>query len=350
MIQFQCQACGRAMEVPDNHPYSQARCPACNACIDIPLPGMCPVPPAQPAKWTPHSHDPGEKALWYGIGSIVLPVAGIVLGLIAVNYGNAGMRQKRGRGMAVVGFVLGLIGCSIQVMVAMYLLYFGGHPKELARQAACEANLSAFGKAIVMYSGTTDDQFPFPLLKGYGNPNDPVSADTHTNGPLFANGNGKALGGNGMQNIWILVEQNLIGESAFHCPSDKGWTRRERSDKFGWTSPTQISYGVHWPYDGLDERTPNPAKLSDPDASPSLVIFADRNPGGPVTADRQPTNHRADGEAILKKDSSVSFYKGTTNSAAGYKDDDIYSNAAGVVGGIPQNPNDVSITPGASRP
>lgn len=351
MIQFQCQSCGQNMQVADNHPHTQGRCPGCNAVVDIPLPGMSPAVAPPALVTTPQSKAQATAALVLGIVSLVIPLLSFITGILAIVFGILGMRRQAGKGMATAGLVMGAIGLVFwPIMIGMVLVPALGRARELARQAACQANLSAIGKSVVMYSGMTSDIHPFPLLRQYGNPNDPVTTSTHANGDLFVGNTNKVLGANGMQNAWVLIDQNLVGQAAFHCPSDGGWTLRLESDRFGWTSPTQFSYGVQWPYDGLDEQSPNPAKLSDSNASPSLVIFTDRNPGGSVSPNRQHSNHGADGAAILRKDSSVSFYKNTSNSFGGYGGDDIYTNADGVVGGMPKNTYDASITPGASRP
>lgn len=239
------------------------------------------------------------------------------------------MRLKKGFTLIELLVVIAIIALLVSILVPTL-----GRARELARQAACMANLSAIGKSIVMYAGTTSDQYPFPLLTNVGDPNVAVSASTHANTDLFTGTTNTTLGTNGMQNVWILIQQNLVGQAAFHCPSDGGWNNRtDTTDKFGWTALTQFSYGVQWPYDSKTAAgTANPAKLSDSNAQAGLIIFADRNPfktgSLALSSSVTPANHSQDGEAVLKKDSSVSFYKNTINTKAGYSGDDIYLNGA----------------------
>jgi hypothetical protein len=242
-------------------------------------------------------------------------------------------RSHRSRGSTL----LDLAG-ALLVLPTMVLVVTLGVAREKARQAACMANLSATGKAIAMYSAMSNDQYPFPLLREKGDPmaavNDKTVAKDREH--LFD----AAMGDSAMQNVWLLISENLIGKAAFRCPSDVTWTPRETAAEYGWTAPTQFSYGVHFPYDKDAAGTESAAKLSDANFNSGLVIFADRSPGGSVNAQRSPTNHGYHGEAILKRDSSVTFYKSSADSKCGAKSDDIYVNTAGLAGGVPTDPKD----------
>lgn len=259
------------------------------------------------------------------------------------------------------GFTLVDLLCTIGVLVILFVVVvpWMGKASNAARQAACQANLSAIGKSIVMYSGLSNDAQPFPLLRASGDPNAPVNAGTVADDIWSAD-----LGSNGMQNVWLLVKENLIGQAAFHCPSDEQWQQRASTAKYGWAGLAEFSYGVHYPYRSDASDSPNPASLgpdpehpgSGPAVPEGLVMFADRNPGGPVTSDRPSSNHRQSdirdgsqitpGQAVLMRDVSVTFKK---DSNCGVGGDDIYTNAKGLAGGIPVNDKDTSITPVPSR-
>jgi hypothetical protein len=260
-------------------------------------------------------------------------------------------RRGQPRGFTLVDLLI-VIG-ALAVLGTLLLLWLPGRgDNDLRFQNQCTYNLSAIGKAIVMYSATTSDEYPFPLLRSSGDPNVAVNAATAADDIWSPN-----LGSNGMQNVWLLLKENLVGPTSFHCPADKTWTPRETAAKYGWTAPTQFSYGVHFPYDKDAAGAESAAKLSDANLAPALVIFADRNPGGSVNAQRIPSNHpRWSGESILKKDSSVTFYKSSADSKCGAKGDDIYVNTAGLAGGVPIDPKDkelagtdTSITPVPSK-
>ena len=275
------------------------------------------------------------------------------------------MRRTKGfKGFTLIELlvVIAIIALLVSILVPTL-----GRARELARQAACQANLSAVGKAVIMYSALSSDQYPFPLIRQVGDPNIAPSASTHINTDVGIF-NGTALGECGMQNIWPLIKENLLGIDAFHCPSDGGWNKRPKNnttDKYGWTDLTEFSYGVAWPYDApaspVTAANKNQAQLSDSNAVAGLVIFSDRNPGGNVTASLKPANHSADGEAFLRRDSSVSFYKSIANSKCGYTGDDIYSvggPTGSAITGCPTEPSpsagfsasgDTFITPVPSR-
>jgi hypothetical protein len=252
-----------------------------------------------------------------------------------------------------------VIGALAVLGTLLILCWPRGHG--LPHQAACMANLSAIGKSVVMYSVESNDKYRFPLLRSSGDPNAPLSAGTVAEDIWSPD-----LGANGMQNVWLLVQQNFLSQAAFHCPSDEQWQKRASTAKFGWAGLSEFSYGVQYPYAsdaaGLaNAATPavtayfdGPEPESSPASSPQAcksdsVIFADRNPGGTVDGKRLPSNHRGDGQAVLKADISVSFYKSLADSNAGLGGDDIYTNAKGVAGGVPVNDKDTSITPVPSK-
>jgi len=273
------------------------------------------------------------------------------------------MRRLKGFTLIELLVVIAIIALLVSILVPTL-----GRARELARQATCQANLSANGKAMVMYSALSNDQFPFPLITQYAtfaaaSPGAGANLSACKTGNDFSAGWG-TIGAMSMQNVWLLMKENLIGVDAYHCNSDGGWSKRGDTEKYGWTALTQFSYGIAFPYDGTAAGgTANPAKLSDSNANPSLIIMADRNPYGATVASPRPipANHTADGMAVLKKDSSVSFYKVNAASptyGAGYAGDDIYSTGGptGTSQGIPADVGttfsgnvDTIITPVPSR-
>lgn len=383
MIQFECGKCGRRIHANDEYAGRNAACPACGQTLVIPQalaaagagggadgsippplppisnmpPEMMPIPPGPVPGYTGQA----TAALVLGIAAILLPGLGLICGALGIVFGILAMQKKRvGKGMAVAGLVLAIAGVGLQLSLVVIIFGAAGKPRELARQAACQANLSAIGKSVIMYSAMSSDQYPFPMIAQYGDPNSAPGPSNHVNGDLeiFSG----RLGQCGMQNVWPLIKENLVGVDAFHCPSDGGWTRRSEVDKYGWTDLRQFSYGVHWPYDGSTAAPAdqNPARLSDPNGSPCLVIFTDRNPQTASGTFPAPSNHSRDGEAYLRRDSSVSFYKSAGSAGnfnCGYSGDDIYANSAGVPGGIPcdlpgkkgSGATDTSIVPVPSR-
>lgn len=234
------------------------------------------------------------------------------------------MRRTKGFTLIELLVVIAIIALLVAILVPTV-----AKAREMARQASCQANLSAIGKGLIMYK---DSQGSFPLLAATGNPNSLTFGATD----LVTTADWTGVGTNGMQNMWLMIRSGDCGADAFRCPSDSTDKRSATAKKYGFETAKQLSYGIHFPYDG-DGTTANPAKLSDQNLNGGLVIMADRNPGGAVgTSTWKHTNHAPDFVAILKNDTTVSNFKGTT-SKAGYASDDIYVNGANVAGGIPSD-------------
>ena len=256
-----------------------------------------------------------------------------------------------------------LVVISIIALLVALLVPALGRAREMARQAACQANLSAVGKSISLYSALSSDQYPFPLLISQSDASPDVAIVSNIltyddSGSLSVFSIATTTSGSAscmsMQNVWLLMNQNLINQTAFHCPSDGGWADRNPTKKYGWTTLKEFSYGIQYPYDKT--ATVNPANPGSANAVAGLVVLADRNPGGSVTSGanaKTPSNHTQDGETVLRKDSTVTFYKNANDSRAGFNRDDIYVNNASTVAGFPQDTSatthdgtyDTSITP-----
>ncbi|RPI59403.1 MAG: prepilin-type N-terminal cleavage/methylation domain-containing protein [Planctomycetaceae bacterium] len=246
------------------------------------------------------------------------------------------MRRKKGFTLIELLVVIAIIALLISILVPAIQ-----RGRELARQTGCQANVSAIGKAIMMYS--TNDGFP--LMGRYGDPNAPIinyTVDPSNVHSLLTVGTGQS---NAMNNVWFLINAGYTTIEPYRCPSDLAWTRWNRPGRVGWTAPTDVSYGMHWLYDGPKGGTipTNPARITNADVDPKLIIMADYNPGGAVSATVMPSNHPEDGETCLRRDSTVFFYKSAVNSNAGMYSDDIYTNGSGAVGGMPTSVDDTSI-------
>jgi hypothetical protein len=144
-----------------------------------------------------------------------------------------------------------------------------------------------------------------------------------------------------------LIKEGNAPIATFRCQSDGGLSQARETlvsatgtvKKYGWTARTQFSYGIQWPYDGYGTTTittTNFARPTDTNGCSGIVLFADRSPSpspnlGSVgstpsgaTTINTPANHTADGEVLMHRDYSISFYKSLTDSKAGFQGDDIY--------------------------
>lgn len=241
------------------------------------------------------------------------------------------------------------------VLILLIVIPTFSRAKNLARLAACQANLHGIGKSIGMYSDLSNHREPFPLLRTMGDPNAGLGKTT-TSKDIWSSD----LGTNSMQNVWLLEKEEMVSTSHFHCPEDPSWTpiRHEypstatsvptdmTHEDYGWGALTEFSYGMHFPYDADQSGTTNPARLSNRTLPSDFVIFADRNPGRSVGDGQSPSNHPIDGQAILLRDGSVKVHRDSRAGAAG---DDVYVNSNGVAGGLPTTASDTSISPVPSR-
>jgi hypothetical protein len=213
------------------------------------------------------------------------------------------------------------------------------------------SNLNGMGKALALYMAANDDRTPL-IKMAESDASGVNSAPTPANQTDGDHSSGEwetTLGDQAMQNVWLLVEEEIIDEKVFRCPADRKWRARPATG-YGWTSPYQYSYGLHWPYVADAAGNENPAPLVQGKVADTAVIMADRNPGGPVGEDgRKPSNHGKLGTGYLSFDCSVGWL-GPDDSLVKRKtlldrpvEDDIYTNAAGVAGGLPQSATDTSI-------
>ena len=150
----------------------------------------------------------------------------------------------------------------------------------------------------------------------------------------------------GVQNVWLLMKEDLVGEAAFVCPADNPSDRE--GGKFGWSDQDNYSYGMQYPYAITGNGNPWVE-----DMNGSVVIFADKNPGPEgaiygLTSTRRPSNHRTLGTAFLVASGSAGFHDEREDSKCGKDGDDIYtiqaSGGANTTGkGKPENEDDTYI-------
>jgi len=244
------------------------------------------------------------------------------------------MRRTKGFTLIELLVVVAIIGILAALLVPVV-----GRAQERARQAACMAGLNAIGKGFKMYFS---EEERYPILADDGNPALPIST-TVTDLWLGADG-ATTLPLSAMNNVWIMIAQGQLDDSAFQCPSDSKTEGRPTTDnKYGWSNLNQFSYDLHYPYP-INGGTENPLPI-DEDLPGGIVIMADKNPGSKgvggstsVTPNgkkveagvTKPSNHKKDGESFLRFAGSVKFYRSVDDSECGAERDDIY--IAGLTG------------------
>ena len=270
----------------------------------------------------------------FGLAAVVHPIfclVAFILGIFVL------ATRRSGGPVAGAGIVLGIFLAGL----SFYIPRPGS--REPARRSVCLANLKSISMALDAYRA--DNHRHWPRLANWGDPVQPLGRSMQADELWQSAEKGgrpvEALGTAAMQNVWLLIAGDLIPADAFVCPSDAQFEERNEATKYGWTRRCQLSYGLHYPYDGPDESTPNPAAWTR-DINGGVVILADQNPATfgnqrrgkgvrchpPVVA---PTNHEKDGESVLFADGRASFYEKLDentdrpkDSRCGRDGDDIY--------------------------
>ena len=247
--------------------------------------------------------------------------------------------MRRTKGFTLVEL---LVVIAIIAILATLLMPTVQRARELANQASCTANLNGIGKGVAMFAAE-DQNAKFPLLFTTGRPEAEIQ---WSNGARNIEMLKTELSGNeaAMQNMWVMIDKGLVGETAFGCRSDGDYEPREftgredrKTNKVGWRSSAQFSYGLHFPYKsktaGDDPNNPqkvdNPAYLG-PQLKGSFVIMADKNPTSTdegiamgIDETKFPSNHVDDGEVYLTYGGQADMRKSLLDSDV--KGDDIYT-------------------------
>ncbi len=235
------------------------------------------------------------------------------------------------------------------VLASTFVLATQPSARARAQMAACRSNLRGIHTAIKMYE-TAENRLP--VMRNRPGSDDAVNAaptfSTSTNSDYDETGWGQ-LGDQGMQNVWLLIRNNNLGEMGFQCPADAGYEERDSTYRYGWTSSRQFSYSIQWPYARNVAGDRNLAAFQS-NMNDNLVIMADRNPGGSIGDDGHlPSNH-AQGTALINWAGTADAHD-PEDSCAGIGGDDIYtaqideeSGESGPPGGMPSGSEDTSLT------
>ena len=247
----------------------------------------------------------------------------------------------RAKGFTLVDLLVVIVCVAILIVIPACITGGPARVNREARMLACKVNLNGIGRAIVMYRGE-DKNARFPLLFTTGRPEANIEA-SHASRNIDElksklHGNETA-----MQNVWVIIDKELVTEEAFACPADTDYAAREFKGpadriarKVGWWSSEQFSYGLHFPYKALlsspapggSMKRDNPAYLG-PHLKGSFVVMADKNPSQnnePATgvgAGKKPSNHGDLGEGYLTYIGAVGWKKGAEDSNV--NGDDIYT-------------------------
>jgi hypothetical protein len=251
------------------------------------------------------------------------------------------MTTRRGFGLSEVIIII-----LVCVLAWIFLLRLRDELMKDYRGTRCATNLKAIGTGVVTYKAANKERAPVmrdrPTFDASVNVS-PMST-TGCDEMYGMNEDGttedwSALGDNAMQNVWLMIASAVVKERAFQCPLDKDYQPRSATYRFGWTSPYEYSYSTHWPYAESAGGDANPAPFN-AQLDGRIVLFADHNPG---PLDPEGRGHAKHGPNVLRADGSGDWGAKRSTTPTGIDGDEIYTNAAGVVGGIPQNEYDTSL-------
>jgi len=235
--------------------------------------------------------------------------------------------MMRTKGFTLIDLLVVIVSAAILIAISACAT------RGPSRHMLCTAELNGIGKAIAMYAAE-DKNAKFPLLWTTGQPEADITRNDAARDldELKTKLDGREAA---MQNMWLMIDKGLIGETAFRCPADDDYTVRAPldrvEDKVGWQSSSQFSFGLHFPYTSttVDGKTvDNPAYLG-PKLKGSFAIMSDKNPSQnnePATGvgpNKAPSNHGDNGEVYLTYGGQVEMKWNAEDSKV--NGDDIYT-------------------------
>ncbi|MFB3890881.1 MAG: type II secretion system protein [Phycisphaerae bacterium] len=238
-----------------------------------------------------------------------------------------------------------LVVISVITLLVTIIVPTIGRGREIARRAACGANLAAIGKAAHMYATNNNGLFPW-FLDYSGN----ISNCNVGNNRTFATTSGGGGGGNTAQWFGLCkgastsITTDYLKVGSFRCPSDNKviTDNYDTSKLYDFATqpnlhPLSYSLQVSKGYPGRNPMGIAPA-LSDNDM---LVLAADHTAKttwssmdttrATVALSSEPDqanspNHNKEGQNVLTKGASVLF---KTTPLCGVNNDNIWTQATG---------------------
>jgi hypothetical protein len=285
----------------------------------------------------------------FGLG-LLLGVAALILGIIALLAITKSPTQYSGKGMAITGIITGGVGglAMIPLLIAI-LLPSLGKARELANRSVCAANLRGIGQSMAVYA--VDNGGAYPIVSaaggyglaaaGAGTPNAKVDTLLSSDpGGLYAGSPAPSV----TQNMWLLVLIGQVAPKQFLCKSDPAPSVTAVAAIAGnyqtnfndGAKPSDFAYSYSFAY----PWTTTTGKVGDwwkNTTDASLPIMADIAPMGtyagtaavpndPTRREANSTNHQRDGQNVGFDDTHVEFAR---RPDVGQYGDNIYTFNAG---------------------
>lgn len=271
---------------------------------------------------------------------LILAVSALIVGIVGLVQIELSAGRLAGRGFAVVG---------ITIPAVFFLLIYGTavfyRPRMGTFRMTCGANLSAIGKAMLIYAKDYEDELPRaggrasiwqPKINNW------QAGDRITAYNLQPDGTGGAASISA--SFYLLIKYSEISAKPFVCTHDKGTTEFKAAEygvrdkelidlwDFGPEPWKHCSYAYHMPY-GLYALTTS--------SEPGMAVAADRNPwiataklkarnfslfkpDGDIKQQKAGNSlvHQEDGQNVLFVDGHVYFEK---RAYCAINDDNIYT-------------------------
>lgn len=386
-IGFDCQACGRRIQVADQHAGLEVRCPLCGAIIVAPAaeppsgpPAAQPVAPkmSPPTYGVPTVAAAGEVRTGLAIGAMIcgilglcfapLGLIGLVLGIVAVVKANQRPAEYGGSSMAVVGICTGAFSIVVLPVLIAILLPSLARARELSRRNICAANLRGINTGFYIYS--TDNSEVWPVAFHPAAEQDRIGKVDYTQaiGSYRGQAGDREAGEtsklspppeklSNTRNLWILIRNGMTSPRAMVCPSSDDAPNADDDPEVYWdfgegdimrpVTPAeaarfwkQVSYGLQVPYGKKGRPSMN--------CDQRMVLLAEKGPYGAAIDAGHPApppisgastsfspqdwkpwnspNHDGEGQCVVYGDSHTEFM---TKPTAGVRNDNIYTQWTG---------------------
>ena len=221
-----------------------------------------------------------------------------------------------------------LVVIAIIALLVSILLPSLGRARDLAKRTMCGTNLSAIGKAIVLYKGGENDEFPFivyPTTSSGVGFDEPLNAASDN---IYDLDNGCMV-----DNLYLLIYLESVQTGHFICPASGNSVNRKDPntgtlEKYGFHMSSNIDYAYQVGYSyGGDNKAPLTDNLDG-----DVVILADK-PGNGEYLDPNGLeewssySHSADGIQTLKAGWNVKWSSHSVY--AGWGGDNVYTQGGG---------------------
>jgi prepilin-type N-terminal cleavage/methylation domain-containing protein len=243
------------------------------------------------------------------------------------------MRKSRGFTLIELLVVIAIIALLVSILLPSL-----NRARELAKRSLCGNNLSGIGKAIAIYRGEYNDQFPWIDATEYnGETGDDTAETTSPNTSMVRS----------ITAVPFLLVQLGQGTNLFVCPSDDDVTADDdpkhtnnvNQEVYDWdfSSPDNISFSFQAPLyssgrisSGVTSRTRGGVAIAadktfgceDPEVASGSIDWGATNPGSQSAKDHMSQNHSGEVINYLRADAAV---QRAARADVGLENDDIYT-------------------------